>query len=316
MASIMIGILPDFWASMEQLLHLFDLPAATVRRVGAQVLLVWLMTAVAWVLIRVIARRIVARADDGDNGRLSAGEKQAETIAQLLQSVGRAVLLVLAVILTLNQFMDIAPLLGAGAVFGLAISFGSQSLVKDVIGGFFILMEKQFWVGDTIEVAGRIGTVERITLRVVMLRDAEGVLHIIPNSQITTVSNRTTGWSRAVLDIGVAYEADIDAAIAALRDECRRFAEDPLWSARLIGIPEVPGVQSLADSAVVVRVLVRTDPGDQAAAAREFLRRVKVRFDRDGIEIPYPQRTIHVRHHEPVNSAGTGDNDIAGSGTA
>lgn len=314
MASIMSGILPDFWASMEQFLHFFDLPAATVRRVGVQVLFIWLMTAVAWVLIRVIARRIVARADDGDDGRLSSGEKQAETIAQLLQSVGRAVLLVLAVILTLNQFMDIGPLLGAGAVFGLAISFGSQSLVKDVIGGFFILMEKQFWVGDTIEVAGRTGTVERITLRVVMLRDAEGVLHIIPNSQITTVSNRTTGWSRAVIDIGVAYEADIDAAIAALRDECRSFHDDPAWSARLIGIPEVAGVQSLADSAVMVRVLVRTDPGDQAGAAREFLRRVKVRFDRDGIEIPYPQRTIHVRHHGPVNGADTEGNDMAGSG--
>jgi small-conductance mechanosensitive channel len=310
MASIMTAVLPAFWASVEQFLHLFDLPVATVRRVGVQVLLIWLMTAVVWVLIRVVARRIVARADDGDSSRFSPGEKQAETIAQLLQSVGRAVLLVLAGVLTLNQFMDIGPLLGAGAVFGLAISFGSQSLVKDVIGGFFILLEKQFWVGDIIEAAGRTGTVERITLRVVMLRDAEGVLHIIPNSQISTVSNKTTGWSRAVLDIGVGYEADIDSAIASLRDECRLFAEDPAWGARLIGVPEVLGVQSLADSAVMVRVLVRTEAGNQATAAREFLRRVKVRLDRDGIEIPYPQRTIHVRHHGPEDS---GDNASAGS---
>lgn len=287
----------DVWAAIEQFLHLFDVPAATVRRVGVQVLFIWLMTGVAWFLIRVVARRIVARANDGNDSRLSVEEKRAETIAQLLQSVGRAVLVILAVVLTLNQFMNIGPLLGAGAVFGLAVSFGSQSLVKDVIGGFFILMEKQFSVGDTVEVAGRTGTVERITLRVVMLRDAQGVLHIIPNSQITTVSNQTTGWSRAVIDIGIGYDTDLDHALEVLRDEGRKFHQDPMWSARLIGVPEVLGVQSLADSAVMIRVMVRTDPGDQWGASREFLRRVKLRFDGEGIEIPYPQRTLHVRYH-------------------
>lgn len=292
-------LLFDITGTLERWLELFGVELEQVRVLGVKTAILWFSAYLAWRLVRVIADRIVKAADDGDDGRLTYHEKRAQTIASLLKGVGKIVILVFTLILTLNQFIDIAPLLAGAGILGLAVSFGSQSLVKDVIAGFFILMENQFAIGDVIEVAGLSGGVEKMTLRVVMLRDIHGVLHIIPNGQITTVSNRTRGWSRAVLDIGVAYETNVDHAIATLTDEAKRFGDDPLWQLRLDGAPEVVGVQSLADSAVNIRVMMRTQPGSQWEVGREFLRRAKNRLDTEGIEIPFPQRTVHVRHHGP-----------------
>ena len=292
-------LLFDITATLERWFGLFGIELEEVRVVGVKTALLWFGAYLVWRLVRVIADRIVRAADDGDDGRLSFHEKRAQTIASLLQGVGRIVILVFTLILTLNQFIDIAPLLAGAGILGLAVSFGSQSLVKDVISGFFILMENQFAIGDVIEVAGLAGGVEKMTLRVVMLRDLHGVLHIIPNGQITTVSNKTRGWSRAVLDIGVAYESNVDQAIAVLTDEAARFGDDAAWAVRLDGAPEVVGVAALADSAVQIRVMLRTQPGLQWEVGREFMRRAKNRLDQEGIEIPFPQRTVHVRHHGP-----------------
>ncbi len=285
--------------TLERWLDLFGLELEQLRVVGVKTLVLWFGAWVAWRGLLVIADRIVRAADDGNDHVLSHDEKRAQTIASLLKGVGRIVVVVFTIILTLNQFIDIAPLLAGAGILGLAFSFGSQSLVKDVIAGFFILMENQFAIGDVIEVAGLAGGVERMTLRVVMLRDIEGVLHIVPNGQITTVSNKTRGWSRSVLDIGVAYEAKVDQAIAVLTDEARRFGEDTAWQHMLDGMPEVVGVQELANSSVIIRVMIRTQPGSQWDTAREFRRRAKNRLDTEGIEIPFPQRTVHVRHYGP-----------------
>jgi len=303
----MQGLIPtllfDITGTLERWLGLFGVELEQVRVLGVKTAILWFSAYLAWRLVRVVAERIVKAADDGDNGRLTYHEKRAQTIASLLRGVGKIVILVFTLILTLNQFIDIAPLLAGAGILGLAVSFGSQSLVKDVIAGFFILMENQFAIGDVIEVAGLAGGVEKMTLRVVMLRDVHGVLHIIPNGQITTVSNRTRGWSRAVLDIGVAYETKVDHAIATLTDEARRLGDDAAWQLKLDGMPEVMGVQSLADSAVNIRVMIRTQPGAQWEVGREFLRRAKNRLDKEGIEIPFPQRTVHVRHHGPDGAA-------------
>jgi small conductance mechanosensitive channel len=134
-----------------------------------------------------------------------------------------------------------------------------------------------------------------MTMRVVQLRDLEGILHTIPNGNITVVSNRTRGWSRAVLEIGVAYGADLDRALAVFREEAARFSSDSTWQHRLDGQLEVTGVEKLDDSGVIIRTLVRTTPGSQWDAAREFRRRIKNRLDREGIEIPFPQRVVHMR---------------------
>ena len=190
--------------------------------------------------------------------------------------------------------MPIGPILAGFGILGLAVSFGAQSLVKDIISGFFMLLENQFGVGDVIEAAGKSGSVERMTLRVVVLRDLQGRLHIIPNGEIKSITNMTAGWARAVVDVGIGYGADLDRALVVVTDEAKKFDDDPEWKGRLDGPIEVPGVEQLGESGVVIRILIRTIAGSQWAAAREFRRRLKLRLDREGIEIPFPQRRVHV----------------------
>jgi small conductance mechanosensitive channel len=283
------------------------LAPADLARVLLKVGLVWALAWGAWRVVNIIARRIVAAVNDGDDTRLSAEEKRGHTLAQLLRSVGRVIILGIAVLLTLDVFIDIGPLLAGAGILGLAVSFGAQSLVKDVISGFFLLLENQFAVGDVIEAAGKTGVVERMTLRVVMLRDLHGVLHVIPNGQITTVSNQTRGWAQAVVEIGVPYGTDVDEALAVFRDEAGRFAADPAWRPLLDGEPEVPGVERLAEHAVILRTLLRTRPGEQWPVAREFRRRMLLRLAKEGIEIPFPQRTVHVRHRGPAAPGSAGE---------
>ena len=256
-------------------------------------------------LIRLTARRIERMVDDGDATMTTLREKRGMTIAQLLRTIGGTTTIVVAFLLTLNLFVEIGPLLAGAGIIGLAISFGAQSLVKDFISGFFILFEDQFVVGDVIEAAGKSGVVERMSLRVVALRDLQGTLHIIPNGEIKVVSNKTRGWSRAAIDVGIAYDADIDHALEVLRDEAARFSADPAWKGRLEGAVEVPGVESLGDSAVVVRMLARTQPGSQWDVARELRRRLKKRLDAEGLEIPFPQRKVHVKVEGSAGPAGT-----------
>ena len=212
---------------LERLSDFFSVEASDLARALVRLTAIWVMAWLAGRLIRLIARRIVKTVDDGDDSHLSVREKRGQTIAQLLRSVGRVVIVLVAGLLSLDLFFDIGPLLAGAGIVGLAISFGAQSLVKDIISGFFILLENQFAVGDIIETAGKSGTVERMTLRVVMLRDLRGVLHIIPNGQMTVVSNQTRGWARAVVEVGVAYEVDVDRALGVFRSEADAFGKDP-----------------------------------------------------------------------------------------
>jgi len=280
---------------LQLITDLFRLEPGDLSRMAAQVLAIWALAWLANTVIRIAARRIEKAVDDGDDSTFSAQEKRGHTIAQLLRSVGRVMIVLVAMLLTLDVFIEIGPLLAGAGIAGLAISFGAQSLVKDVITGFFALVEGQYAVGDIIEAGGKTGTVERMTLRVVMLRDLQGVLHTIPNGQITTVSNLTRGWARSVVDVGVAYESDVDRALEVFADEARLMARDDRWRTIIEGEPDVMGVNDLADSAVSIRTRFQTTAGDQWAVAREFRRRIKNRLDREGIEIPFPQRTVHLR---------------------
>ena len=211
------------------------------------------------------------------------------------RSVGRVVVFAVALLLTFNVFIDIGPILAGAGILGLAVSFGAQSLVKDVISGFFILFENQFAIGDVIEVAGKSGVVEKMTLRVVVLRDGEGIMHVVPNSEIKVVSNKTRGWSRAVVDVGVPYDENVDRALEVLRDEAAQFSTDKPGAPSSTAPSRSSGVESLSDSAVVLRTMIRTQPGSQWTVAREFRRRIKNRFDQEKLEIPFPQRRVHVR---------------------
>lgn len=280
---------------IRDLAGVLELDAGLMMRKLLQVLFVWIFCYLAVRAVSLVARRIERAVDDGDEATFSEREQRGHTISQLLRSVGKVTILMLGVLLTLNAFIDIGPLLAGAGILGLAVSFGAQSLVKDVISGFFYLVEGQFAIGDVIEVAGKAGVVERMTIRMVVLRDVRGTVHMVPNGQITTVSNMTRLWSRAVIDVGVGYGTDLDRALEVFRTEALAFAADPAWRHRFDGVPEIAGVDGLGDSAVTIRTLLRTVPGQQWAVGREFRRRIKNRLEREGIEIPYPQRTVHVR---------------------
>jgi moderate conductance mechanosensitive channel len=275
---------------LRRIAHVLKIDAAELARDGVNVIGVWLLAFLAWRIVRLLARRIEKSVDDHDETITTTQERRGHTIAQLLRSMGRVIIVGVALLLTFNIFIDIGPILAGAGILGLAVSFGAQSLVKDVISGFFILFENQFGLGDVIEAAGKSGTVEKMTLRVVVLRDVYGIMHIVPNSEIKVVSNKTRGWSRAVVDVGIARDVDIDRALEVVHDEAERFSKDDKWKHELDGPVEVLGVESVSDNSVNVRSLIRTRPGSQWNVGREFRRRMKARLYREEIEIPYPAR--------------------------
>src|SRR3989304_3412939 len=223
-------------------------------------------------------------------------EKRARTVASLVRTVGASLVLLIAGMMLFREIgMDITPLLAGAGVAGLAIGLGAQGLIKDILAGAFILMEDQFHVGDVIQAAGVSGQVERMTLRVTIVRDLRGAVHFIPNGEIRVASNLTKEWSRAVLEVGVSYEEDIDHVITVLDEIGRSLADDTTFGKLVLEPPQVLGVEALADSQVTIRMLAKTLPLKQWEVARELRRRIKARFDREGIQIPYPHRVIITR---------------------
>ncbi|HUF51873.1 MAG TPA: mechanosensitive ion channel family protein [Longimicrobiales bacterium] len=275
------------------------LPKAT------KIAVVVLLAIIAYRIIRIVIRNIVEREIEEEDPLVKrVREQRSRTIASLLGNVTAITIFVVVALTILDILIDnIGPILASFGIIGLAFSFGAQSLVKDVISGTFMLMEGQFGIGDVVRVSDVAGMVEKITLRTTVLRDLEGVVHIIPNGEITRVSNLTKSWSRTVLNIGVAYREDVDRVMDILRDELRAFHADPEWGPLLLEEPQVPGVEALADSAVIIRVVAKTLPLKQWDVARELRRRIKNRFDRDGIEIPFPHLTMYRGDKQPPNPA-------------
>jgi len=287
-------LLPSFNDFIDRIATLLRIDGEMATRGALRVLGIWILAWLALHVVRLTARRIEQSVDDGDDSITTLREKRGHTISQLLRSVGRVAIVTIAVLLTFNVFINIAPILAGAGILGLAVSFGAQSLVRDIISGFFILLENQFAVGDVIEAGGKSGVVERMTMRVVVLRDLEGTMHVIPNGEVKVVSNRTRGWARAVVDISIPYTEDVDRTIGVVRDEAAQFSTDAVWGLQLDGPVEVLGIEELRDNSVVIRTLLKTQPGSQWNVAREFRRRLKNRFDREAIETPFQQRRVHV----------------------
>lgn len=217
--------------------------------------------------------------------------QRTSTLTGILRSLGRAVILFIGFTLLLSKVgVNIAPLLASAGIVGLAVGFGAQSLVKDVISGFFILMEDQYGVGDVISIDGKSGEVERMNLRITQLRNLDGQLITIPNGTIQAVTNMSKEWSRAVLDIGVAYQEEPDrvmAVLASVGSELRSEMPDDILEPI-----EVLGVDAFKESEVTIKVVLKTRPLRQWAVARAFRRKVWYRFREEKIEIPFPQRTL------------------------
>ncbi len=189
--------------------------------------------------------------------------------------------------------IDLAPFLVAAGVGGIAIGFGAQSLVKDIISGFFILLEDQFRVGDVVTIAGVSGLVEDVNMRTMVLRDNAGNVHIVPNGTVTTVTNMTKDFSRYVFDIGVAYRENVDDVMQVLNDIANGLQQDPHFASDIVEPFEMLGVDQFSDSAVVIKCRITTKPCRQWNIGREMNRRIKITFDARGIEMPFPHRTLY-----------------------
>jgi moderate conductance mechanosensitive channel len=231
-------------------------------------------------------------------------KKRADTLASVIRHLLNVVVLIVAVMTILAQLgVEIGPILAAAGIVGLAIGFGAQSLVKDVINGFFILLEDQIRVGDVVQVNGRGGLVERVNLKMTTLRDLSGNVHFIPNGTIDVVTNMTKGYSRYVFDIGVAYREDVDEVIEAIKEVDEDMRKDPGFAQDILGPIEILGLDRFADSAVIVRARTTTKPIQQWRVGREFNRRLKKLFDQRGIEIPFPHVTVYMGQDKTGESA-------------
>jgi small conductance mechanosensitive channel len=229
-------------------------------------------------------------------GRLpdQAAIKRAKTLTEVLGDLFRVVIILVALMLVCSHIgIDLAPLLMAAGVGGIALGFGAQSLVKDVITGFFILLENQVRVGDVVNIAGVGGLVEDVGLRTISLRDLSGNVHIVPNGTINTVTNMTKDYSRYVFNVGVAYRENVDEVMTILKEVATKLQEDPELGSDILEPLEMLGVDQFADSAVIIKCRITTKPIRQWAIGREMNRRIKQAFDAHGIEIPFPHRTIY-----------------------
>ena len=199
----------------------------------------------------------------------------------VLRRIATSAICVMALLLCLGEIgIDLAPLLAGAGIAGIAVGLGAQSLVRDFLAGMFIVMEDQYGVGDTVDLGDAKGTVEKVTLRTTMVRDLEGTLWVVPNGQITRVANKSQLWARAVVDLRVAYDTDLEQAIEVIRSSASAITHD---DPRAIEEPDVLGVESFVDAAVVIRVTVRTEPGAQFPVARALRVGVKRALDDVGI---------------------------------
>jgi len=261
---------------------------------------IFLILLIAWAAMLVIqkilqrfeARLIYNSRKEGEPPSESA--KRVETIIRLVRQGTHLALWATVVLVVLKQLgFEVGPVLASAGILGLAVGFGAQNLVRDVISGFFIILENQVRVGDVAIINGTGGLVERINFRTIVLRDLGGIVHIFPNGTINTLSNLTNEWSAYVFDIGVAYKENTDAVIEVMRQVGRDLLDDKIIGPLMLEEPEIFGVDKFDNSAVVIKGRIRTKPISQWQVGREYLRRIKLAFDANDIEIPFPHQTLY-----------------------
>lgn len=264
-----------------------------VFKTGPSVILVIVLTLAALKVAGILSRRvftaIAARAKDVE------AQKRADTLGSVVKYILSVVIMVVAFMMLLKELgIDIGPILAAAGIVGLAVGFGSQQLVQDVISGFFILLEDQIRVGDVVTLGDKGGIVEKVNLRMTILRDLAGNVHFIRNGQIGTVTNMTKEYSRYVFEVGVAYREDVDEVVEVIKEVDEGLRSDPEYSGDVLEPIEILGLDKFADSAVVIKARTKTTPSQQWRVGREFNRRLKRAFDERNIEIPFPHLTVYM----------------------
>ena len=259
-----------------------------------------LASIVAIAVIAVIVLEVVTTLVDryltqvDERGELVERSQRARTLLPLARNALRVVVGVIAALMILSEIgLDIAPVLAGVGVAGLAIGFGAQTLVKDIITGLFILLEDSVAVGDVVTAGGHTGTVEAITIRTIRMRDLQGHVHTVPYSSVDTISNMTKEFSYYLIDMGVAYREDYDEVVEIMREVGAALQQDPKFGPNMLEPLEIMGLNSFGDSAVMIRARLKTKPLTQWATGREYNRRLKAAFDAHGIEIPFPHTTIY-----------------------
>lgn len=249
-------------------------------------------------LVTFLISRLIKRAIGRFEDRMALGEspaaaKRAKTLAGVIRAAAAVVIWVLGLLVALNEVgIEVGPLVAAAGIGGVALGFGAQNLVRDVIAGFFALLENQYDVGDVVTVAGVSGAVESLNLRTTILRDLEGARHVIPNGEVRVSTNMTKGFSRYLIDLPVPYDTDTDKAIEAAQKAADSLAQEESFRDLMMGPLTVLGVDGFAESQVVVKVYIETLPGKQWEVGRELRRRIKREYEAAGIEIPFPTREL------------------------
>ena len=267
---------------------------ASLLRTLLILLIAFIATKIVGRVVRVFGNRVRnAIEENGAESRIEQ-EKRIETLGRVMRLTVNIAIWLIAFMMALKEIgYDVGPLIAGAGVAGLAIGFGAQNLVRDVITGLFLLIENQVRVGDVAVINGQGGLVEEVNLRTIVLRDLEGTVHIFPNGVINFLSNRTRGFSCYVFDIGVAYKEDTDRVTELIRQVSTEMKADSEIGPSMLDDIEVFGVDKFADSAVVVKARIKTKVGQQWAVGREANRRIKKLFDAEGIEIPFPHLSLY-----------------------
>jgi len=260
-------------------------------KIAAIIIAAYLIRRFAVIFIEKVVRKIVV------SGRFltkEAEKKREDTLIRIFTaSLGILVWLLAVLIIFQEAGFAIGPLLAAAGIAGLAFGFGGQYLIRDLISGLFIIMENQYRVGDVVCFDGTCGLVEDISLRMTTLRDLDGVVHHVPHGEIKKVSNLTKHFARVNLNIGVAYNSNLEQVISVVNKVGQELANDPAWKEFILKPPQFLRVDDFADSAIIIKILGETKPIKQWDVAGELRKRLKIAFDKEGIEIPFPQRVIH-----------------------
>ena len=262
---------------------------------GIRILIMLAVGAVFWFLLRRILRPIVRRTMVRTKGESAKGvTKRADTLVGILTGTGRAVIAVIVLLLILSELdVDIGPILAGFGIAGIAVGFGAQYLIRDLIAGVFIIMENQYRVGDVARISDIAGLVEDITLRKTVLRDLDGIVHHVPNGEIRVASNYTRHFARVNLDFSVAYGTDLDHAISVMNRVGQELAEDKDWKSLIVTAPKVLRVNNLGDSGIDIKMLGDVKPSEQWRIMGELRLRMKRVFDSEGIEIPWPHTKVY-----------------------
>ncbi len=298
---IIVGLFPQTRIGQIWLINIFKYPL----RIGLIFLIAYFIVRLSYALIAKFNRLIAEGALEAftfitqeSNQRL---QLRVNTFSQVMRGMVTAVVFVIALFIALwSVSIDIAPLLAGAGIIGLAVSFAAQSLLKDVINGFCIILEDQYAVGDVISVGDVAGFVENINLRITQIRDPAGQLITIPNSEVRIVANLSNQWSRADLNIPIAYQTDVDQALELIGKVAQAMSQDGKWKTMILEDPLVLGVDSFSERGILIKVWIKTQPLKQWEVAREYRRRLKNAFAEAGIAIPPPQQEIWLHSHRPA----------------